>query len=690
MAALASLGEALRLYLELGDAGVLLLVERAELAGLRPLVLELWPAYPDLEVVAAPEELLALPPGAVAILVLDPGDLTAQGRWLNLHRTLFADRALRVILYCQGDVAERLVQAAPDFTDWISHRLSFPAELRGLPPAHLVLGLRALLRLRAPVGLIPNDSMLVERLVRAALPGWTAIVSTVGTYQGLMDKLQLPGRVLLGLYADSDFALRRLRVALRESGRRRPVLLLEAPPEAGQLPGVVSLGEGLLPLRGARQRLARARRPGRLAALLGLEVPAVAVAADLLAQGAAEAELCEALAGAVDPGARVGALGQAQGLQSAPLGSLVWRLPGARLAGADRRAVGLAPDARAAVAVGDIPLALRLDPRGIRGLARARAVLDESGIGGGVMASVLRMDLLALARLDDKARWRSVADTLARVDEALARGFQARARALLCAVIDDLTPDAAGSKLAAALCGERLALALLLGPHGEEEEDLRTLVAAFAAGSAQGDEGALAAGWLEDVISEALTNIAWVRLLRGAAAEAEEALRQGLSVLRDPIWDRAMGLQLLLTCCQQTQGAPSTEVAPAVSRCVLTVLRAEKDAAHAQELAAWLGSLEPATEIALEARTARGEVIVVLLSAELLADDEAFAVLEAARARRVPLFPVLLRPCDWWSAAPLADLGVLPVGGRAISSWSDQREAWLPVLREVQGRLYQR
>lgn len=681
MAALASLGEALRLYLELGDAGVLLLVEQAELSGLRPLVLELWPAYPDLEVVAAPEELLALPPGAVAILVLDPGDLTAQGRWLNLHRTLFADRALRVILYCQGDVAERLAQAAPDFTDWISHRLPFPAELRGLPPAHLVLGLRALLRLRAPVGLIPNDSVLVERLVRAALPGWTAIVSTVGTYQGLMDKLQLPGRVLLGWYADSDFALRRLRVALRESGRRRPVLLLEAPPEIEQLAGVVTLGEGFLSLRWARQIIAGARRPGRLAALLGLEGPAVALAAELLAQGVAEAALCAVLVGEVDPGAQVGALGQEQGLQSAALGRLVWRLPSFRLAGTDRRAVGIAPDARAAIAVGDIPLALRLDSEGMRGLARARAVLDVSEIGSALGVSALRKALLDQARLDDRMRWRGVVNALTQMDEVSARGFHVRAGVLLDAVIDDLPGDAAGSRLAAALRGERLALALLRGPQGNEEEDLLALVAAFT------DD--FAAAWRASVVSEALTNIAWVRLVRGAAAAAAAALRQALQLQSELSWN-AEPTRLFLARCEQTQREASTAVAPAVPRRVLTVLRVDQDENHAQELAAWLAALEPTWEIELEARAARGSVIVVLLSAELLADDEAFAVLEAARAHGVPLWLVLMRPCDWWSAAPLADLGVLPVGGRAISAWSDQREAWLPVLRKVPGHWYPR
>lgn len=100
------------------------------------------------------------------------------------------------------------------------------------------------------------------------------------------------------------------------------------------------------------------------------------------------------------------------------------------------------------------------------------------------------------------------------------------------------------------------------------------------------------------------------------------------------------------------------------------------------------GMVAPGESLAATAaaRMEDAEVVIVLLSAALMARDSGHAevtrALERQRAREVRMVPVLARPLDL-SAAPLAGLQVLPRGGQAVSSWADHHAAWIQVAGEI-------
>jgi len=73
--------------------------------------------------------------------VLRPEDAA----WLNVARPLFAERALRVVLWSKAKTTASLARHAPDFFDWIARRVECPAT----QPHHAISGLRAALRARA-------------------------------------------------------------------------------------------------------------------------------------------------------------------------------------------------------------------------------------------------------------------------------------------------------------------------------------------------------------------------------------------------------------------------------------------------------------------------------------------------------------------------------------------------------------
>ena len=80
-------------------------------------------------------ELLHLPLGARVVLV-EPGP---HARWLNLHRPVVRQRRLTVLLWCGQSCVDALKRGAPDFMDWISHRIEVPPML----PRYLVEALSA-------------------------------------------------------------------------------------------------------------------------------------------------------------------------------------------------------------------------------------------------------------------------------------------------------------------------------------------------------------------------------------------------------------------------------------------------------------------------------------------------------------------------------------------------------------------
>jgi hypothetical protein len=73
-------------------------------------------------------------------------------------------------------------------------------------------------------------------------------------------------------------------------------------------------------------------------------------------------------------------------------------------------------------------------------------------------------------------------------------------------------------------------------------------------------------------------------------------------------------------------------------------------------------------------------IVILLVSADLLASDYCYDV-EIARALarhaagETRVFPIILRACDW-RTTPFGRLRVLPLDGRAVTSWKNHDEAW--------------
>ena len=89
----------------------------------------------------------------------------------------------------------------------------------------------------------------------------------------------------------------------------------------------------------------------------------------------------------------------------------------------------------------------------------------------------------------------------------------------------------------------------------------------------------------------------------------------------------------------------------------------------------WKGEIDKKLEEA--------QVILLLVSSSFLASDYCFDI-ETKRAverhdrGEARVIPVLVRPCDWKSA-PFARLTALPTNWKAVTTWSNQDEAWTDV-----------
>lgn len=123
----------LKLPLELSRAGLLLLVDQARPEMLGALVRALLPRYPDLQVPARLGQISALPQGSTLVLVPRAEDADQ----LNLGRPIFAYRELRAILFCDSETTVALARQAPDFFDWISHRVECPRSLLPYVPVYV-------------------------------------------------------------------------------------------------------------------------------------------------------------------------------------------------------------------------------------------------------------------------------------------------------------------------------------------------------------------------------------------------------------------------------------------------------------------------------------------------------------------------------------------------------------------------
>lgn len=80
-------------------------------------------------------------------------------------------------------------------------------------------------------------------------------------------------------------------------------------------------------------------------------------------------------------------------------------------------------------------------------------------------------------------------------------------------------------------------------------------------------------------------------------------------------------------------------------------------------------------------------IILLLISSDFLASHQCYEIemayaLHLRRCKNVRVIPIILRPCDWLTAA-FAELECLPYGGKAVTEWDNQDTAF----RDIAWRL---
>lgn len=98
-------------------------------------------------------------------------------------------------------------------------------------------------------------------------------------------------------------------------------------------------------------------------------------------------------------------------------------------------------------------------------------------------------------------------------------------------------------------------------------------------------------------------------------------------------------------------------------------------------------------EHAIDEQLENASIILLLISPDFLAsdycyDNEMRRALERQRTGQARVIPLILRPCDW-QTAPFGHLQALPRDGRAITTWTNQDEAFLQVSRSLRKLLAQ-
>jgi tetratricopeptide (TPR) repeat protein len=284
-------------------------VDHARPEQLGELVRALLPEHPELEVHTEVQRVLEVPHGSTLVLVPRAEDAD----WLNINRPVFAQRELRVVLFCDTETTVALAQQAVDFFDWISHRVECPSR----PPRFAVAGIRCALALRAP-GIVWQGGDLEATFAASRPRGKLHKFSAARPYGELLAELKEHHRAWIAISeVDSPFRLRRIRWALAEAGHRTRAILVEP---AVHSPGWWPVHARVAELREARVQLEKAGAPfpGRLAALNELEPEAITLMRLYLENGI-RAETIEAtLLGVKTPGLEQEASWEDIGRQLAP------------------------------------------------------------------------------------------------------------------------------------------------------------------------------------------------------------------------------------------------------------------------------------------------------------------------------------------------------------------------------------
>jgi hypothetical protein len=120
----------LRTILSVSRGGIVVALNDAHPGAARPLVELLLDGHapgdtdaPCVSICFHPRELLDVPHGARVVLLGADQDPA----WLNFHRPIVREHGLAVLLWATPPVVLRLRTEAPDFLDWVSHRIDVPA-----------------------------------------------------------------------------------------------------------------------------------------------------------------------------------------------------------------------------------------------------------------------------------------------------------------------------------------------------------------------------------------------------------------------------------------------------------------------------------------------------------------------------------------------------------------------------------
>lgn len=142
--------------------------------------------------------------------------------------------------------------------------------------------------------------------------------------------------------------------------------------------------------------------------------------------------------------------------------------------------------------------------------------------------------------------------------------------------------------------------------------------------------------------------------------------------------------------------APSSKSALGPPLCVLLCSASDKDLSRALRKhitpllragqARWWSpdQITPGENVssAIEQKVTDADVVLVLVSADLIGDDESMRWVEKALDMGKRVVPILLRPCSW-ELSPLAGMTPLPRNGVPITKWPDRDEAWTEVASEL-------
>lgn len=222
-----------------GDGAQLVLVDGARDAHLKTLFEAVRAQVPSVDVVLDAKDVFRAPEGATLIYLPD----VAEAAVLNAGRPILAAKGLRVLLWCDDDTAAKLALGAPDFFDWIAHRVACPDA----PTPWAVDTLRCAMTYEDVPGLIWALDEDPVRAIEAAGGAVRRRVSVRDTPEAMVRAAREAEGDWVWFTDVTDARMMDVRWACAEAGRSARTLVTPAPGEATDAwADVVNLGGGIV------------------------------------------------------------------------------------------------------------------------------------------------------------------------------------------------------------------------------------------------------------------------------------------------------------------------------------------------------------------------------------------------------------------------------------------------------------